>query len=73
MSARQCFEVAGRAAAMLEEMGFVAVARLKEGVVTIELWRGDRAMRYEFTDPSVAPQALALACAAEYRERVGDD
>ncbi|HEU4411815.1 MAG TPA: hypothetical protein VFS43_41630 [Polyangiaceae bacterium] len=73
MGARECFEVAGQAAGLLEEMGFVAVARLKGGVVTLEFWRGEQAMRYEFTDPSVTPRSLALACAAEYRERVGDD
>jgi hypothetical protein len=70
---RECFEVAGLAAALLEDMGFVAAARLKGGVVTLELWRGEHSMRYEFNDPNVTPRALALACAAEYRERVGDD
>lgn len=73
MGERECFEVAGRAATLLEEMGFVAVARLKGGVVTLEFWRGERAMRYECGDASVDARALALACACEYRERQGDD
>jgi hypothetical protein len=69
--ARACFDVAGQAATLLEEMGFGAVARLKGGVVTLEFWRGAHAMRYELADGAVTPRALALACAAEYRERLG--
>lgn len=65
-------KLAGEAACLLEEMGFVAVARLKAGVVFLDFWRGDKALRYELPDINIAPHALAAACAAEYRERVGD-
>ncbi len=73
MGERERFEVAGQTAELLETMGFTAVARLKGGVVTLEFWRGSQAMRYELSDEGVAPPALADACAAEYRERLGEE
>jgi hypothetical protein len=66
-------KIAGEAACLLEEQGFVAVARLKQGVVFLEFWKGSKAMRYELPDTPLAAQALAAACATEYRERVQDN
>ena len=65
-------ELAGLAAGFLEEMGFVAVARLRSGVVLLEFWKGPIAMRYELSDAKITPRALADACAAEYTARTGD-
>lgn len=66
-------KIAGEAACLLEKQGFVAVARLKQGVVFLEFWKGPRAMRYELPDTPLTPHALAAACAAEYGERVPED
>jgi hypothetical protein len=73
MGTSERFEIAGRAAELLEPMGFTAMARLKGGVVSIEFWRGSQAMRYELADESIPAVAVAAACAAEYRERIGDE
>lgn len=67
------FKIAGDAAAILEEMGFVAVARKKNNTITIEFWRGKHSMRYDLPDVAVSPRALASACAAEFQARVGED
>lgn len=73
MDAQAQLKLAGEAAEILETMGFVAVARLKSGVVSLEFWRGERAMRYELPDVAVTPRSLAEACASEYSARVGDE
>ncbi|HEU4538479.1 MAG TPA: hypothetical protein VFS00_30370 [Polyangiaceae bacterium] len=74
MGTSERFEIAGRAAELLEPMGFTAMARLKDGIVTIELWRGTRGLRYEVLEEHLPPAAVAAAaaCVAYYRERVGD-
>lgn len=64
--------LAGQAADFLEQMGFVAVARLRAGVVQLEFWKGPVAMRYELSGAQMSPRALADACAAEYTARTGD-
>lgn len=66
-------KIAGEAASLLEERGFVAVARLKTGVIFLEFWKGQKAMRYELPETPLSPHALAAACAAEYQERIGED
>lgn len=65
--------LAGDAAALLEQMGFTAVGRRKQGAVWLELWRAGVAMRYELPDVHVSAQALAAACAREFSLRVGDE
>jgi hypothetical protein len=72
--ATDVFEIAGRAACLLEDMGFVAVARRRDGLTTIELWqvvKGEqRAIRVEIDAPGVpatSAEALAEACAARFR------
>lgn len=65
------FEVAGHAAALLEEMGFVAVARKRNEIVALEFWRvvrgQQRAMRHVVDDEPSSAAALAQICAAEFR------
>jgi hypothetical protein len=65
-------KLAGLAADFLEQMGFVAVARLRAGVVLLEFWKGPVAMRYELSSAPLSARALADACAAEYTARTGD-
>lgn len=67
---RDKLKLAGLAAELLEQMGFVAVGRLKAGVVWLELWRDGNAMRYELSDAIVSPESLARACAEEFSLRV---
>jgi hypothetical protein len=38
MTPSERLQLAGEAAELLEEMGFVAVARLRDGLVTLEGW-----------------------------------
>jgi hypothetical protein len=68
------FELAGEAAALLEEMGFVAVARKREQVVALEFWRvvqgKQRAMRHVVDEPPASAAALAQVCAAQFRAAV---
>jgi hypothetical protein len=65
MTPSERLKLAGDAAALLEERGFVAVARLKDGVVNLELWKGSRAMGVEVGDPGSAA-ILAATCAMEF-------
>jgi hypothetical protein len=64
------FEQAGEAACLLEEMGFVAVARKREETVTLELWRAvgseRRVMRYVLQAPFASARALADHCAHQF-------
>lgn len=64
------FEQAGEAACLLEERGFVAVARKRGDEVSLELWRmvgGDRRlMKYVITSPYESADALAQHCAAQF-------
>jgi hypothetical protein len=56
-------ETAGAAAALLEERGYVSVARKREGMVTVELWKiiGGRqhVLRHPVEDAVADARALA--------------
>ncbi len=71
MNASERLKVAGLAAQTLEDMGFVAVARLSDGVVTLECWeRGPgagRMVRHIVGDELATRQILAESCAAALR------
>jgi hypothetical protein len=71
MSASECLKIAGEAAEVLEEMGFTAVARLRDGIVTLECWeRGpgpSRMVRQVVDDVRVSKLALAQASAKALR------
>jgi enhancing lycopene biosynthesis protein 2 len=64
-------ELGADAAAALEEMGYVAVARRRDGVVTVELRKlvGTRqyVMSHVLDDASVPVPELAARCDAEFR------
>lgn len=70
----QRFEKAGEAAALLEEMGFVAVARKRNEVVALEFWRvvggQQRAMRHVVEEEPASASSLAQICAAEFRAAI---
>ncbi len=70
MNSSERLKVAGQAAQTLEDMGFVAVARLSEGVVTLECWEragAQRMVRHIVNDELVTRQILAESCAAALR------
>lgn len=58
---------------ILDEMGYTSVARLRDGIVTLDLWRtiGSRqvALRHVVDTESISARVLAQACAAEFRVR----
>lgn len=64
------FQQAGEAACILEELGFVAVARKRDGEVSLELWRmvgnDRRLMKYVLTSPYDSAQELADHCVAQF-------
>lgn len=65
MSLDAMLELAGEAAQILDEMGFGAVARSRDGIVTLEIWRGSRGARRIVTEADRSPRLLAEACVAE--------
>jgi hypothetical protein len=70
MNASERLKVAGQAAETLEDMGFVAVARLSDGVVTLECWErtgAGRMVRHIVGDELATRQILAESCAAALR------
>lgn len=71
MNPSERLKVAGQAAQTLEDMGFVAVARLSDGVVTLECWErgpgGGRMVRHIVSDELATRQILAESCAAALR------
>jgi len=75
MSPSELLEVAGDAAEHLESMGYVAVARLKDSVITLTVWRvvgGRQLTHVHVVDGSVkTPTVLAQTCAAEFRVKYG--
>jgi hypothetical protein len=75
MSASDCLKIAGEAAEVLEEMGFTAVARLRDGIVTLECWeRGPgpiRMVRQVVDDVRVSKTTLARTCATALRTSAG--
>lgn len=73
MSADELFKIAGEAAEILETMGFTAVARKRDGIVTLECWRPFkgrmRTLCHTVSDSaSLTPASLAAACDAELSE-----
>lgn len=64
--------LAGEAACLLDEMGFVAVARKRDGVVTLEIWaqaEGRRVgIRRVVSDAALSAEELAHACSAALRQ-----
>lgn len=78
MLARYAFRVmsdllktAAGAAEVLERMGYTAVARKREGVVTLEYWQlvGGKhyMMRHEVSEQALTPEQLARVCDAHFR------
>ena len=64
-------KTAGDAAEVLERMGYTAVARRRDGVVTLEYWQmvGPRQymMRHEVSDEALDAEQLARVCDAHFR------
>jgi hypothetical protein len=72
-SADERLRIAGDAAAILDAMGYTSVARLREGIVTLDLWRmiGTKqvTLRHVVEDDLLSARVLAESCAAEFRFR----
>lgn len=72
MSESECLKNAGEAAELLEAMGFIAIARLRNGIVTLECWHPgpgpSRIVRHTIDDPRLSRAAIAQTCAAALRE-----
>jgi len=74
MSADDRFRVAGEAACLLEDLGFSAVARKKNELVTLEFWPSANAamdqsrsgMRRIVDEDDIAPERLASECVQTY-------
>jgi hypothetical protein len=68
------FEQAGEAACLLEEMGFVAVARKRDGNVQLELWRAvgqeRRVMRYVIEAAFDSARELADHCVTRFQTAI---
>lgn len=68
-------QTAGDAAALLEEMGYTAVARKRDGVVTLEYWQivegRSLLMRHTVERDGVGARALAALCDAQFRAAKG--
>ena len=66
----RAFTVAGDAACLLEEMGFVAVARRRDRVVLLEFWKvvagEQRLMRHVVPPETDAADTLARECALRF-------
>ena len=71
MGPSERLKIAGEAAELLEEMGFVSVARLRDGIVTLECW--DRAgtppkmVTHTVDEEAITKHLLANACAGALR------
>ena len=67
---RDPFELAGEAATLLEERGFVAVARKRDGMVMLEIFRnvgqGQRSMRYVLSAEFDSADELVQRCVAQF-------
>ncbi len=52
-------KTAGEAAELLEQMGYVSVARMRDGIVTLECWErtGGRVLRHVIEDDNLTHQA----------------
>ncbi len=64
-------KTAGDAAEVLERMGYTAVARRRDGVVTLEYWQvvGHKQymMKHEVKGDGLSPEQLARVCDAHFR------
>jgi len=76
MGASERLKTAGEAAELLEEMGYVSVARLCDGVVTLECWErtrvSGRMIRQIVDDEAITKRLLAETCAAAFRGATPD-
>lgn len=67
---RDQFELAGEAACLLEERGFVAVARKRDGLVMLEFWKmigtEQRTMRYVISGVFESAEELASHCTEQF-------
>lgn len=73
MSADERFRIAGEAACLLEELGFTAVARKKDDLVTLEFWpvaptagAPRTGMRRVLDDDDIAAEQLASECVQHF-------
>jgi hypothetical protein len=79
MDSSERLKVAGDAAVLIEEMGLgiTAVARLSDGVVTLECWGASSSRHYVLrqvvTDPPGTASALAERCVAEMRAAIAKE
>lgn len=77
MTASDRLKIAGDAAELLEEMGYVSVARLRDDVVTIECWErtgaSGRMIRQIVDDDALTTRLLADTCAAALRGGASPD
>ena len=68
------FRTAGEAAEILEQMGYVAVARKRDGVVTLEYRQvvggKEYMVRHQVDEAEAGASALARLCDAEFRAAV---
>jgi len=73
-TSQDSFEQAGEAACLLEEMGFVAVARKRDDTVLLELWRlvgqERRVMRYVLSASFDSARQLADHCAQQFETQL---
>ena len=71
MSPSELLKIAGDAAIILDTMGYTSVARLKEGVVALDLWRvvdkRQLRLRHVVDETITSPHVLAQSCAFEFR------
>ena len=64
MDQSQRFLVAGDAATLIEAAGFTAVARLKDGIVTIEFWGPGGGLRRVIHEDAPNAENIADECIA---------
>jgi hypothetical protein len=71
MGPSERLKIAGEAAELLEEMGFVSVARLRDGIVTLECWdrlgKPPKMVTHVVDEEAITKQLLASACAGALR------
>ncbi len=71
MSPSEILRIAGDAAGILETMGYTAVARMRDGKVSLELWRvvGKQQLRLQQTVDATtsSPLVVAHVCSAAFR------
>lgn len=76
MGPSERLKIAGEAAERLEEMGFVSVARLRDGIVTLECWdrmgKPPKMVTHVVDEETVTAHFLASACAGALRAAGAD-